>query len=135
MVATFCSIVNRVDQVHPDQGIAEAQTVEDERLMPQFAKLILLPLLVLLSLLVAPAAMSSAKSSDGYGAVAHQHGVERGVDTPHSECATIACCLLPAPAQRSMLLGRLDGLVEACPALHMSGETPRVPAPPPKRLV
>ena len=49
--------------------------------------------------------------------VASREGVQAAIDTVMAQA------------------GRLDGLVEACPALHMSGETPRVPAPPPKRLV
>ncbi|MAL02191.1 MAG: hypothetical protein CL536_08640 [Alcaligenaceae bacterium] len=102
--------------------------------MSQFAKLILLPSLVVFSLLAAPGVMRSPSQVYGQENAAHHHDVEHGL-SGHGECATIACCLMPANAGREMLLDRVAELVDTYPVLYMCGEGPRVPAPPPKPLV
>jgi len=101
--------------------------------MSQFAKLILLPLLVVFSLLAAPSAMSSPPQ-DGHQTAAHHNDVEHDLNG-HEECAAIACCLMPGNAVRPMLLDRVAELVLPCPVLSQSGEAPGIPAPPPKPLV
>lgn len=134
-LTTFTTIVNRIDQVHPKTPTC--CSADHGRflinLMSRFAKLILLPLLVVFSLLAAPSAMSSPPQ-DGYQTAAHHNDVEHDLNG-HEECAAIACCLMPANTARPTLLERAAVLVDAYPVLHRSGEDPKVPAPPPKPLV
>lgn len=91
----------------------------------------LVPLLVMVSLLAAPTAVSDTFLSIDHCVAAHHHEVGGDART-HDECATVTYCLLAAPDARQDISARAGDPIAP---LILPGEQPRVPAPPPRQRV